>query len=433
MFQMDGGGCRVIDDCAAVCTRENIIEMEEEEDTSREGIVRAYLTPGHPIAFSSPGAVYNYFGGRVKLADIVDALRTVESYSLHREYKQPRVYNPFYVYHRRRNFQADLIDVSKLKYANRRVSYLLVVIDSFTKKVWVMPLKSKSATATAEVLASWIESLRGEDEAEASEGAPQRFLYTDRGKEFVNRPVRELLAVHNFRGNQSQRGLNKAAIAERVNKTLQLRIYKYLTHTGRNNYIDELPNLVHGYNNAKHRTLRGLTPDQADKPEMEEKVRNIHGDRYTEIAAKMRRIRKLSRLSPGDLVLIRAGSGRKIGTETRAYTPNFERGIHAVVRVNNRMPVPMYKVHSLLSNRSAPGMFYAAELSPVNPRRMFKVKILRSRRNEDGGEEKLVHWEGLHRAYESWVRREDIKEGNRVSHSLLPLAMSVDALKEALE
>ena len=45
------------------------------------------------------------------------------------------------------HWQADLVDMSCLKAANDGTTFLLAVIDVFSKRVWCVPLKSKSAAS----------------------------------------------------------------------------------------------------------------------------------------------------------------------------------------------------------------------------------------------------------------------------------------------
>ena len=73
-------------------------EEEEEEDITGEELIRLYRTPGHPIAFSSPGTVYKFFKGAVTEEFIRETLESIDSYTLHREYKKTRFYNPHYVF-----------------------------------------------------------------------------------------------------------------------------------------------------------------------------------------------------------------------------------------------------------------------------------------------------------------------------------------------
>ena len=49
-------------------------------------------------------------------------------------------------------WQADLVDVQKLKYQNKHFNYILTVIDCFSKYAWAIPIKSKSANDTYEAI-----------------------------------------------------------------------------------------------------------------------------------------------------------------------------------------------------------------------------------------------------------------------------------------
>ena len=50
------------------------------------------------------------------------------------------------------HFQADLIDLQKLFHSNRGYRYILVIIDIFSKFVYVFPLKNKTGTDIAQCL-----------------------------------------------------------------------------------------------------------------------------------------------------------------------------------------------------------------------------------------------------------------------------------------
>ena len=45
---------------------------------------------------------------------------------------------------------ADLIEYPNLKFQNNRYVYILILIDCFTKKIWAVAMKEKSATWTAD-------------------------------------------------------------------------------------------------------------------------------------------------------------------------------------------------------------------------------------------------------------------------------------------
>ena len=45
-------------------------------------------------------------------------------------------------------WQADLIDVQKIKFQNSHNNYILTVIDCFSKYAWAEPIKNKTADQT---------------------------------------------------------------------------------------------------------------------------------------------------------------------------------------------------------------------------------------------------------------------------------------------
>ena len=47
-------------------------------------------------------------------------------------------------------FMADLIEYPRLKFQNNGYVYILVLIDCFTRKIWVEPMKRKTASWTAD-------------------------------------------------------------------------------------------------------------------------------------------------------------------------------------------------------------------------------------------------------------------------------------------
>ena len=47
----------------------------------------------------------------------------------------------------------------------------------------------------------------------------------------------------------------KSVVAERFIRTIQNKIYKYMTSISKNRYIDKLDDIVHKYNNRKHKTV----------------------------------------------------------------------------------------------------------------------------------------------------------------------------------
>jgi hypothetical protein len=138
------------------------------EERLKSDIKTAFRRPGHKAAFSAPANIGRSFGISQEKARRI--LEEVDSYVSHREYKRPSVFNPYYVYKRRELVQADLIDISELRAHNNGVRYLLLIIDVFTKKIWVYPLKTKEGTKVSSVALG--PSSKPEDVTSAEASAP---------------------------------------------------------------------------------------------------------------------------------------------------------------------------------------------------------------------------------------------------------------------
>ena len=56
----------------------------------------------------------------------------------------------------------------------------------------------------------------------------------------------------------------KSVVAERFIRTIKNKIYKYMSSLSKNVYIDKLDDIVHKYNNKKHRTIKMKPIDVKD-------------------------------------------------------------------------------------------------------------------------------------------------------------------------
>ncbi len=237
------------------------------EDVERERVLQAYHTPGHPTAYSAPAVVARYHN--IPVARSRRHLEHSQSYTLHREYKRPREYNPYYVHNRREEVQADLIDVLTLARENDGIRFLLLYINIFTKRVWVHTLRRKTAVRVERAVRHWLTHL---------DALPHVFT-TDPGLEFRNRRVQAALREFNVEWRGAV-GTLKACFAERANKSLQILIHKYLTAHETLQYLDALQALVRKYNRRGHHTLHGMAPRDTDLPGNETIVQGILHQQY---------------------------------------------------------------------------------------------------------------------------------------------------------
>jgi transposase InsO family protein len=358
-----------------------------------EQILEAFRTAGHPVAFSAPGTVARFFGISKKRATRL--LQQVDSYVLHKEFKRPANYNPYYVYKRRELIQTDLIDMRDLRAANDNVSFLLLLIDVFSRKVWVYPLERKTAVAVAAALRAWLDGLKGKRKVKA--------ISHDSGAEYLNAPVRKLLAERGIE-QRIALGTSKACYAERANKTIQVLIYKWLSDRETTRYIDQLPKIVETYNKRGHRSLQFMTPEEADRPRNETYVRGLNMQRAGRVK------RKKPKLELGDTVRVKTESS-KISSSRRAYAEQYKGEYFTIVRINRRLPIPLYYLKSLDTGELIRGSFYESELSKVRGD-VFKVEQVIKTRKRPGTRGKkrdlYVKWKWFSPGWNSWVREEDV-------------------------
>ena len=77
----------------------------------------------------------------VKRRDIEKALRSIDSYSLHKPLKRPKLHRRIYSKGINYLFQIDLIDMSKFEGENDGYRWFITIIDTFSKKAWAFKTK----------------------------------------------------------------------------------------------------------------------------------------------------------------------------------------------------------------------------------------------------------------------------------------------------
>ena len=131
-----------------------------------------------------------------------------------------------------------------------------MVIDVFSKYSWIVPLKDKKGESVAEAFKTIFK-----------EGRKPQYLWADKGKEFYNKHVKDLLeknGIHMY----STENEEKSSVVERWNRTIKSEMWKQFTVQGNTQYLDMLPKLVKQYNNTKHSSIK-MTPIKASKKKNE--------------------------------------------------------------------------------------------------------------------------------------------------------------------
>ena len=109
---------------------------------------KIYYDPSHPASFAGPQKLYKIVKSEGKynigMHRIRKFLHNQESYSLHKPVR--RRFSRNHVVSEGMNdlWMADLIDMVKYEKWNEGYKFILLVIDTFSKYVWVRPMKNKT-------------------------------------------------------------------------------------------------------------------------------------------------------------------------------------------------------------------------------------------------------------------------------------------------
>ena len=240
-------------------------------------------------------------------------------------------------------------DVAK---ENDGMYYLLVVIDVFSKFLWVGPMKYKTAHSLVQAFDSILSEKR----------KPEK-LRTDKGTEFINESFQQYLKKQ---GIQSYTAMNepKATVMERVNCMLKSKLHRYFTGVNSLRYIDVLQDIVDSYNNTYHRSI-GRAPATVSLFNVGQVTRKLYG--------KIERSQpKCFKFKVGDHV--RLNLRKRLFKE--GYKMNWTEEIFQIVNRLPRTPV-VYEIHDLLE-RPIEGVFYEKELQKVKRSDIFRVeKVLK--------------------------------------------------------
>ena len=348
-------------------------------------IKRNYTNPSHPTSYSGIKRLGKYYNLSTRESKRI--LGKVNSYSIHRETKKPKYRNPFFIYQLRQQVQMDLIDVANLATQNDNTKFLLTAIDMFSKILICIPMQNKTGASSKVAVGQVLMQL----------GDKPKKIMTDAGMEFLNAQVQTLLdeeGVTHFTPGSDM----KCVGVERVNKTLQRKIYQHMTEYRTDRYIDVLQDLVSSYNNSTHSSI-GVTPVEAEDPVNHLKVLDMLNEHYSDIVEK----RKKPKFEVGNTVRV-----AKLKSKFhRSYNAQQNEELYEIMRINQDMPIPLYYLKSLEELDDIEGGFYANELTLVNFD-VFDIDRVLKRRTHRGVRQALVKWRGYHNNYNSWIPEVDL-------------------------
>jgi len=243
--------------------------------------------------------------------------------------------------------------------------YLLTCIDVFSKRAWAVPIRTKSVRDVTEAF----EKIADERTC--------NMLQTDKGTEFLNSTFRAMLQRRSIHGRERgpEGGRRRAIQQDAEGKNVSL-----FHPRKQRRYVDVLDDLLHLYNNTRHRTI-GMAPADVG-PHDEDVVR----DRLYPPKATLRRWK----YDVGDRVRI-AMQRRPF---RKGYLGDWSVDIFEIAVRMPMMPVT-YELRDL-AGEIIKGRFYEPEIQKVRKSdgEHFDVDEILKTRRCGGKIEYLVSWKG---------------------------------------
>ena len=366
---------------------------------------KLYYTPGNPGAFGGPEKLYQAVKqdgkhriGRIRIRQF---LNNEDPYSLMKPIRRSFPRSKVVVNTIDSMWDGDLADVSNISSQNDGCKFLLVLIDIFSRFLFIVPLKNKQHQNIIDDLKSVFQT-----------GRKPNSLRTDKGSEFKNRWVKTFLKKEGVHTIYTQNE-TKANYAERVIRTMKNIMYRYFIKNRTYRYVDVLSDLVTGYNQRPHRSLGEHAPATVNEKNADEirlvaylstkkKIPKLHANKPEKPNELRRRIRnkRIFKYKIGDDVRI----SQLKHTFQRDYQQKWTEEYFKVSKRYQRDGIPVYKLKDLADD-PIEGTFYESELQKVMKSGdiLYRVEKVLRKRKRGKTKEAFVKWDGWPSKFNSWI------------------------------
>lgn len=349
-----------------------------------------YYAPPEPSAYSGSAQVLRATRKKYRNNKVIDWLEGQDAHTLHKPVRRhyPRRY--YNVYSPDEVWEGDLIDLKALKSYNDEYTYLLVVIDVLSKYAWVEPLKDKTASSVSRSFSRILSHCNGR--------RPLLFQ-TDKGKEFMGKEMQDLLKKEKIIHRIARNPDIKAAVAERFNRTLKGRLWRFFTHQHTRRYLNVLGDIVKAYNNSWHSGIR-MVPSEVN-------LYNAARARHNLALRYNCHIERKPKYAVGDLVRVT----RSKAVFGKAYEGEWTLELFRIIRISTIRQPPVYMLEDLAGDK-IDGLFYEEELSRVRKNLdsdVFEIDEVLGSKGRGRTKKFLVSWKGYPEKFNSWVSAKALK------------------------
>jgi hypothetical protein len=349
-----------------------------------------YDARNSPAAFSGIGVLWRFIRNDknrpkgINIKKLTEWLATQDAYNVFKNPKKGFKTEKLIVEYPDQMWDCDIM-VMENPGVNKGFRYVLCCIDLFSRYLWIRLMKKKTASESGDALASIIND----------SGRSCEVLRTDNGKEFTGAPFQNTLkenAIH----HQIAYGAHKANYVERVQRTIQTKLYKYLYENNTGVFIDVIDDIVKAYNETIH-SATGVAPADVD----EKNYRDIYEKVYIPTLNRRAREKPSYAFDIGDLV--------RISLTTEAFTKGYKQKFtEELFRIKNKIPSdpPRYRLEDLMGE-VIKGSFYAGDLQKFHMKDIsevsFKIEKILGQRTVGKRKYQLVKWRGYSDKFNSLI------------------------------
>jgi hypothetical protein len=239
----------------------------------------------------------------------------------------------------------------------------------------------------------------------------------DRGSEFLNKEFKTYCETNGIKVILPQASTH-AAYIERFNRTLKSLIYKYMTENETYRFVDQLPNLVHSYNNRYHSAIK-MTPAEAE--------RNTDSTAlFINNELSKRELRLLPGKSSSKPALAKGQYVRRAlqkGKFSRGFNQQTQQEVYQIDDVDVRKPLPLYKLSKIMDGSTVDvkpnditqqrkktlGKFYRNEITPISTE-LKEIEAILDEQLYKNIVYVFVKWRGYSNKFNSWIMKNKIVE-----------------------
>ena len=346
-----------------------------------------------PFSYSGKNIVYKSHPN-IPRKQIDEELYKSEIYSKFKPFRKIDT-SPVFVHKKRDTFQTDLAFFTTPQFveATNGYQYLLLVIDCFTKKLWLVPLKDKKCKTVYREFENLFQNI---------DILPKK-IQSDRGTEFLCPEIQKLFKRKNII-HYITHSDRKASIAERAIRTIKGILYKMMDYKNTYNWVNLLPEVTKKYLSTYHRTIK-MSPNEAELEKNQFLLRQTYHKNWNKY-----KYEKKAKFKVGDKVRLYGYRSKFTRSFWQSYTDEY----FIIYKIIPTIPLrrSRYYLKDLNGNKLARDpSFWSNELSLYKPddNTYDKIEKIIGRRKKNNKTQYLVKWLGWGEEFNEWIDENQMK------------------------